>query len=67
MSQIVLAKYDAFVTKVTQQLQTKVAAFLTCKVRLAPARLHLLLSCVRVCVCACVHVHACVCACAHLC
>jgi len=35
---IVLGKYDAFVTKVTQQLQTKVAAFLSCKVR--PIRHH---------------------------
>ena len=29
--QVILAKYDAFVAKVTTQLQTKVAAFLTCK------------------------------------
>ena len=29
--QIILAKYDAFVAKITAQLQTKVAAFLTCK------------------------------------
>ena len=41
--QIVLGKYDAFVTKVTQQLQTKVAAFLSCKVR--PCTMHHIMPC----------------------